>query len=92
MKVVIIGAGISGVMTAYFLSRSGCQITVLEREAGLADSTGFGNGGVLGATQVDPWTQPGLPLKLMKWIRPGSCPSWPDTQGHELWTSLPRPL
>ena len=74
MKVVIIGAGISGVMTAYFLSRSGCQVTVIEREAGPADSTSFGNGGVLGGTQVDPWAQPGLPLKLLKWIGRENAP------------------
>ena len=74
MNVLIVGAGISGIMTAYFLSRSGCKVTVVEREAGAADSTSFGNGGVMGCTQVEPWAQPGLPLNLVKWIGRESSP------------------
>ncbi|MBN9073489.1 MAG: FAD-dependent oxidoreductase [Rhizobiales bacterium] len=68
MRVVVVGAGISGTMTAYFLHRAGCEVTVVERESGAADATSFGNGGVIGCTQVEPWAQPGLPLKLLKWI------------------------
>jgi D-amino-acid dehydrogenase len=74
MKVLIVGAGISGIMTAFFLSQRGCKVTVVEREVGAADSTSFGNGGVIGCTQVDPWAQPGLPLKLVKWIGRESAP------------------
>lgn len=74
MRVLVMGAGISGVMTAYFLHRAGCSVTIVDREAGAADSTSFGNGGVIGCTQVDPWAQPGLPLKLLKWIGRESAP------------------
>lgn len=74
MRVLVIGAGISGIMTAYFLSLGGCEVTIVEREAGSADSTSFGNGGVIGGTQVDPWAQPGLPLKLLTWIGRENAP------------------
>ncbi len=74
MKVVVIGAGISGVTTAYFLSRAGCEVTVVERERGAANSTSFANGGVVGGTQVDPWAQPGLPLKLLGWLGRENAP------------------
>jgi len=74
MKVLIIGAGISGIMTAYFLKRAGCDVTVVDRESGAADSTSFANGGVMGCTQVDPWGQPGLPLKLLAWLGKENAP------------------
>ena len=47
MRVIVIGAGISGVTTAYMLSRAGCQVTVVDRAAGVADETSFANGGVV---------------------------------------------
>lgn len=68
MRALIIGAGISGVLTAYFLREAGCRVVVVDREPGPADSASFGNGGVVGCTQVEPWAQPGLPVKLLRWL------------------------
>ncbi|MBL8700791.1 MAG: D-amino acid dehydrogenase [Alphaproteobacteria bacterium] len=68
MRVVVIGAGVAGVMTAYELAAQGHEVVVVERCAGPADETSFGNGGVLGATQVEPWAQPGMPLHLLRWL------------------------
>lgn len=68
MRVVVIGAGISGIVTAYMLARRGCEVTIVDRAAGIADETSYANGGVVGGTQIEPWATPGLQWHLLKWI------------------------
>ena len=68
MKVVIIGAGVIGVTTAYFLARNGCEVTVLERESEVALGTSHANAGMLTPSMADPWNAPGLFWHLLGWL------------------------
>jgi len=68
MRIAVLGAGIAGVTTAYFLARDGHEVTVVEGGLEVAGETSRANGGVAGVTQVEPWAQPDLPWKLLTWI------------------------
>jgi D-amino-acid dehydrogenase len=65
MHVVVIGAGIIGVTTAYALRRQGLDVTVVERNAGVAQEASFANAGVIAPSYVAPWSQPGMPKKVL---------------------------
>ena len=67
MHVVIIGAGLQGICTAYYLAEAGVEVTVLERNAGPALEASFGNGGYLQAECPEIWNQPGILGVLPKW-------------------------
>ncbi len=68
MKVVIIGAGIIGVTSAYFLAKAGCEVTVLERHPGPAQETSFANAGQISPGYSAPWAAPSIPMKAVKWL------------------------
>jgi len=68
MRIVVIGAGLLGVTTAYFLARSGHKVTVIDRRDGPGLETSFANGGMLTPSQAAPWNTPGISLKLLKWF------------------------
>jgi D-amino-acid dehydrogenase len=74
MKTIVLGAGIVGTATAYFLAKQGHDVEVVERQKGAALETSFGNGGVLHAAEVEPWSQPGMPLKILKWLGQEDAP------------------
>ncbi|MEX0853772.1 MAG: FAD-dependent oxidoreductase [Bauldia sp.] len=84
MRVIVIGAGVSGVLTAYRLTKAGCEVMVVDRAAGPAAETSFANGGVIGGTQIEPWASPGLQWKLLKWIGREDAPLLVR------WRELPR--
>src|SRR5512135_2308897 len=64
MHVIVVGAGIIGVCTAYFLRRAGMDVTVVERRPGVAQEASFANAGVMAPSYVAPWAQPGMPGKV----------------------------
>src|SRR5215207_7064541 len=68
MHVIVVGAGIIGVTTAYFLRRDGHAVTVLERRSGVAQETSFANAGVMAPSYVAPWAQPGMPAKVLAYL------------------------
>ncbi|MDH5208355.1 MAG: D-amino acid dehydrogenase [Burkholderiaceae bacterium] len=74
MHVIVVGAGIIGVCTAYFLRRSGMEVTVLERQAGVARETSFANAGVMAPSYVGPWAQPGMPGKVANYLFKAEAP------------------
>lgn len=59
MKIVVIGSGLLGVTTAYFLRRRGHEVTVIDREEGPGRQTSFANGSLLTPSMSDPWNAPG---------------------------------
>jgi D-amino-acid dehydrogenase len=68
MKVIVLGAGVVGVTTAWYLARAGAQVTVLDREPGAALETSFANAGQVSPGYSTPWAAPGIPLKALKWL------------------------
>ena len=68
MKVLVLGAGVIGVTSAYFLARQGHDVTVVERESAAAMETSFANAGQLSFGYSSPWAAPGVPLKAIKWL------------------------
>jgi D-amino-acid dehydrogenase len=73
-NIVVIGAGVIGVATAYLLARDGNKVTVVEREEGPGLETSFANGGQLSAGEAAPWAGPGLPLQALKWLGRSDAP------------------
>jgi D-amino-acid dehydrogenase len=74
MPVIVLGAGAVGVATAWYLRKAGHEVTVVERQDGAALETSWGNGGVIHASEVEPWSQPGMPLKILKWLGQENAP------------------
>ncbi|NHH80634.1 D-amino acid dehydrogenase [Burkholderia gladioli] len=68
MRVVILGNGVVGVTSAYYLARDGHEVTVIDREAGPALETSFANAGQISPGYAAPWAAPGVPLKAVKWM------------------------
>lgn len=68
MKVIVLGGGVIGTTTAYYLARSGADVTLLDRQAGPAEETSFGNAGQVSPGYSTPWAAPGIPLKAIKWM------------------------
>ncbi|WP_434779146.1 D-amino acid dehydrogenase [Neisseria sp. Ec49-e6-T10] len=68
MHVVILGAGILGVSTAWYLAGEGHEVTVIERESGAALETSYANAGQISPGYSAPWAAPGIPFKAVKWM------------------------
>jgi D-amino-acid dehydrogenase len=68
MRVVVLGSGVVGVTSAYYLARAGHEVTVIDREAGPALETSFANAGQISPGYAAPWAAPGVPLKAVKWM------------------------
>jgi D-amino-acid dehydrogenase len=68
MKVLILGAGVIGVSTAWYLTRQGHEVTVVDRREGAGLETSFANGGQISASHAEPWANPGAPAKILQWI------------------------
>ncbi|OLL30284.1 D-amino acid dehydrogenase small subunit [Burkholderia sp. SRS-W-2-2016] len=68
MRVVVLGSGVVGVTSAYYLARAGHEVTVIDREAGPALETSFANAGQISPGYASPWAAPGVPLKALKWM------------------------
>ena len=68
MKVIILGSGVIGTTTAYYLAQAGHDVTVLERQPGAGLETSFANAGEVSPGYSSPWAGPGVPLKAIKWL------------------------
>ncbi len=68
MRVVILGAGVIGVTTAYYLAKQGVEVEVLDRQREAGLETSFANAGELSYGMTSPWAAPGIPLKALKWM------------------------
>ncbi|HPE24035.1 MAG TPA: D-amino acid dehydrogenase [Albidovulum sp.] len=68
MKVVVMGAGVIGVTTAYYLAKAGAEVTVLDRQPGPGLETSYANAGELSYGMTSPWAAPGVPTKALKWL------------------------
>ncbi|MCW2249351.1 D-amino-acid dehydrogenase [Azospirillum fermentarium] len=68
MKVVVLGGGVIGVTTAYYLAKDGHAVTVIDRQPGAALETSYANAGEVSPGYSAPWAGPGVPLKAIKWL------------------------
>ncbi|KXO73814.1 D-amino acid dehydrogenase small subunit [Acinetobacter venetianus] len=68
MRVIVLGSGVIGVASAYYLAQQGAQVTVLDRQSGPAKETSFGNAGQISPGYSTPWAAPGIPFKAVKWM------------------------
>lgn len=68
MRVVILGSGVVGVASAWYLAQAGHEVTVIDRQPGVALETSAGNAGQISPGYAAPWAAPGVPLKAIKWM------------------------
>lgn len=68
MHVLVLGGGVVGTASAWYLARAGFEVTVIERQRGTALETSYANAGQLSFGYVSPWAAPGIPLKAFKWL------------------------
>ena len=74
MKTLIIGSGLLGLTTAYYLSKQGVAVTVIDRAEGPGMETSFANGAALTPGMTDPWNAPGVLRKLIQWLGKEDAP------------------
>ncbi len=67
-RVIIIGAGVVGTTTAYYLAQAGCRVDVIERREGPALETSFANAGEISPGYASPWASPDVPRKIPSWL------------------------
>lgn len=68
MRVVILGSGVVGVASAWYLAQAGHEVTVIDRQPNAALETSAGNAGQISPGYAAPWAAPGVPLKAVKWM------------------------
>ena len=68
MKVAVLGSGVIGVTSAYYLARAGHEVVVIDRQPGPALETSFANAGEISPGYASPWAAPGIPAKALKWL------------------------
>ena len=68
MRVLVLGSGVIGVTSAWYLAKAGHEVTVVDRESGPALGTSFANAGQISPGYASPWAAPGVPLKAIKWM------------------------
>ncbi len=68
MKVLVLGSGVVGVTSAYYLAKAGHEVTVLDRQSGPALETSFANAGEISPGYSSPWAAPGIPQKSIRWL------------------------
>ena len=68
MKVIVLGAGVVGVTSAWYLAKAGHEVTVIDRQPAAGLETSFANGGQISVSHAEPWANPHAPLRALSWI------------------------
>jgi D-amino-acid dehydrogenase len=68
MKIAILGSGVVGVTSAWYLAEAGHEVVVVDRQPGPALETSFGNAGEISPGYASPWAAPGIPMKAVRWL------------------------
>jgi D-amino-acid dehydrogenase len=68
MKTLVLGAGVIGVTSAYYLALAGHEVTVIDRHPGAALETSFANGGQISPSHAEPWAGPDTPGQIFRWF------------------------
>jgi len=68
MKIAVLGSGVIGVTSAWYLAAAGHEVTVIDRQPGPGMETSFANAGEISTGYASPWAAPGIPMKAMRWL------------------------
>ena len=68
MKVLILGAGVVGVSSAWYLSKAGHEVTVIDRQPDAGLETSYANGGQISVSHAEPWSNPHAPMRALSWM------------------------
>lgn len=68
MKILVLGAGVIGTSTAWYLAARGHEVVVVDRRPGAGLETSYANGGQISVSHSEPWANPDAPVKLLKWL------------------------
>ncbi|HNH36695.1 MAG TPA: FAD-dependent oxidoreductase, partial [Rhodocyclaceae bacterium] len=68
MRVIVLGAGVVGVASAWYLAEAGHEVTVVDRREGPAMETSFANGGQISVSHAEPWASPAAPARILRWL------------------------
>jgi D-amino-acid dehydrogenase len=74
MKVAVLGGGIIGISSAWWLNQAGHDVVVIDRCTGPAQETSLANGAQISVSYAEPWANPQAPLKLLKWMFQDNAP------------------
>ncbi|HKW81220.1 MAG TPA: D-amino acid dehydrogenase [Casimicrobiaceae bacterium] len=74
MKLLVLGAGVVGTTTAWYLAEAAHQVTVVERQSAAALETSFANGGQISVSHVEPWATPAAPWRILRWLTQADAP------------------
>lgn len=88
MHIAIIGAGLAGVSAAWYLRQAGHEVSVIERDAAPALETSFANGGQISISHPEPWSNPGAPMQVLRWLGRKDAPllfRWPAEAARIRW-------
>ena len=68
MKIIVLGAGVVGVTSAWYLAAAGHEVTVIDRQGAAGMETSFANGAQISVSHAEPWANPTAPLKILQWL------------------------
>lgn len=68
MRVLVLGSGVIGLTSAYYLAKQGATVSIIDRQPSAAQETSFGNAGQISPGYSTPWAAPGIPFKAVKWL------------------------
>jgi D-amino-acid dehydrogenase len=68
MKTIVLGGGVIGTATAYYLAQHGHEVHLVDRQPDVALETSYANGGVLHTSEAEPWSRPGMPYNILRWL------------------------
>ena len=74
MKVIVLGAGVVGICSAWYLAKEGYEVTVIDRQSAPGRETSFANGAQVSVSQSEPWASPSAPIKVLKWLLKDDAP------------------
>ena len=74
MKVIVLGAGVVGVTSAWYLIEAGHEVTVVDRQPAAALETSFANGGQISVSHAEPWANPRAPRQILQWLGRDDAP------------------
>lgn len=74
MHIMVLGAGVVGVTSAWYLRQKGYEVTVVERQRKAGTETSYANGGQISVSHAEPWANPSAPLKVLKWLTKPDAP------------------